>query len=61
MLQGHTSWVTQVALSPAHDKVVTASADGTAIAFSLDTGDVIRVLEGHSSSVHGVVVTRKGR
>ena len=53
--------MTQVSLSPAHDKVVTSSADGTAIAYSLDTGDVIRVLEGHSSGLNGVAVTRKGR
>lgn len=52
--------MTDVALSHAHDKVLTASGDGTAIAYSLE-GEVVQVLEGHSGAVLSVALTRKGR
>lgn len=135
-LQGHKAWVSDVALSPSHDKIVTtsgealscghprcfeppttvwqpllpgvnlllplgcappvpaeppctlaascaapldplprllkphlpclrllpaAAGDGTAIAYSLETGDMLCLLEGHSGPVQASVVTRKGR
>lgn len=53
--------MTDVVLSHAHDKVLTASGDGTAIAYSLDGGEVMQVLEGHSGAVLSVALTRKGR
>lgn len=43
------------------DRVVTTSGDGTAIAWNLDTGEVVRILEGHSASILAAAVTRKGR
>ena len=38
-----------------------AAGDGTALAFSLESGDLLCPLEGHSAAVHSAVVTRKGR
>lgn len=43
------------------DRLVTTSGDGTAIAWNLDTGEVVRILEGHSASILAAAVTRKGR
>lgn len=37
------------------------AGDGTALAYSAESGDLLRLLEGHSGPVHACVVTRKGR
>lgn len=60
-MQGHNGWVSTVVIFPGSDQVITTSGDATAITWSIDTGEVIRVLEGHSAAVLGAVVTRRGR
>ena len=37
------------------------AGDGTALAYSLESGDMLCLLEGHSAAVLDAVVTRKGR
>lgn len=37
------------------------AGDGTTMAYSLESGDLLCLLEGHSGAVTGAVVTRKGR
>lgn len=62
VLQGHKAWVSSVAASPAaNNRLVTASGDGTALAYSAESGDLLCLLEGHSGPVLDAVVTRKGR
>jgi WD40 repeat protein len=48
MLVGHTAAVTAVAFSPTGGRVVTASADGTAIVWNPRTGCELLTLRGHS-------------
>ena len=37
------------------------TGDGTALAYSLESGDLLCQMEGHSAAVRGAIITRKGR
>ena len=48
VLTGHTGWVTSAQFSPDGKRIVTASADGTARVWDVDTGQQILILRGNS-------------
>jgi WD40 repeat protein len=60
-LEGHSSSVRGVAVTPDGKKAISASVDNTLKVWDLDTEGVLRTLEGHSSSVQGVAVTPDGK
>ena len=60
-LEGHSDWVTGVAIAPNEHRVVSASHDGTLKVWDVRTGQLIRTLEGHSGWVQGVAVRPDGR
>ena len=60
-LEGHSSDVNGVAVTPDGRLAVSASRDHTLKVWDLETGRELRTLEGHSSGVNGVAVTPDGR
>lgn len=58
---GHSGRVHGVALTPDGTRAVSASDDHTLKVWDLETGLVLRTLEGHSHSVGGVAVTPDGK
>jgi hypothetical protein len=61
MLEGHTSRVTAVVVTPDDHYVVSGSADHTLRVWDLATGETKTTLQGHTSRVSAVVVTPDGR
>jgi WD40 repeat protein len=61
LLEGHSGWVNDVAVTPDGLRAVSASVDGTLRFWDLETGRVLRILEGHSAWVSGVAVTPDGK
>jgi WD40 repeat protein len=59
-LEGHSSWVNGVAVSPDGRWAVSASSDHTLKVWDLETGRGLHTLEGHSSPVNGVAVSPDG-
>ena len=58
-LTGHTEEVLDVAFDPCGQRVVTASMDGTARVYDVQTHELITALEGHDgevSKVRGVIL-----
>jgi len=60
-LEGHSSFVSGVAVTPDGKFAVSASADKTLKVWDLDSGRALRTLKGHSDDVTGVAVTPDGR
>ena len=60
-LQGHSSSVLSVAVTPDGRRAVSASADHTLKVWDLDSGQSLLTLQGHSHPVRGVAVTPDGR
>jgi WD40 repeat protein len=60
-LEGHSTFVNDVALTPDGKQAVSASGDNTLKVWDLDTGRALRTLEGHFTSVSGVAVTPDGK
>jgi WD40 repeat protein len=60
-LEGHTEWVTAVALTPDGRFALSGSDDRTLRLWELSTGRCLRTLEGHTDSVTSVAVTADGR
>jgi TIR domain/WD domain, G-beta repeat len=60
-LEGHTSLVTAVAVTPDGRRVVSASADQTLRVWDLESGQTLRTLESHTDIVTAVAVTPDGR
>jgi len=60
-LEGHSSWVSDVAVTADGELAVSASDDNTLKVWDLETGRTLRTLEGHSARVLGVAVTPGGR
>jgi len=58
--QVHQSWIKSVCVSPNGAEIVTASYDMTSVIVSFTTGDILRVLRGHTNSVNTVVFTPDG-
>jgi WD40 repeat protein len=56
-LEGHSTWINGVALTPDGKRAVSASHDKTLKLWDLDSGEALRTLEGHSKSVRTVAVT----
>ncbi|KAJ3036401.1 hypothetical protein HDV00_002768 [Rhizophlyctis rosea] len=59
-LEGHTTTVRSVALTPDGKTVVTGSLDNTAKIWDVATGRLITVLEGHTDWVRSVAITPCG-
>ena len=60
-LEGHTSLVTAVAVTPDGRHVVSGSDDNTLRVWDLATGETKTTLQGHTNSVNAVAVTPDGR
>jgi WD40 repeat protein len=60
MLIGHTAAVTAVAFSPTRSRIVTASADGTAIIWNPRTGCELLTLRGHQDELTTALFTPDG-
>jgi WD40 repeat protein len=60
-LEGHTSSVRAVAVTPDGRLAITGSMDCTLKSWDLTTGREIRTLEGHREMINSVAVTRDGR
>jgi WD40 repeat protein/serine/threonine protein kinase len=59
-LEGHTSVVTAVAVTPDGRRAVSASRDRTLRVWDLGSGQVVRTLEGHLKAVTAVALTPDG-
>jgi len=60
-LEGHTEWVTAVALTVDGRRAVSGSYDYTLRVWDLERGRCLDTLEGHGSVVESVVITPDGR
>jgi WD40 repeat protein/serine/threonine protein kinase len=60
-LQGHTSSVTSVAMSPDGRHIVSGSEDNTLRVWDLVTGRCLNTLQGHTGEVESVAVSPDGR
>jgi WD40 repeat protein len=60
-LEGHTSDVTTVSLTPDGKQSVSASFDQTLKVWDISTGTLLRTLKGHTSSVRAVSLTPDGK
>jgi WD40 repeat protein len=58
MLQGHTNWVTAVAVTPDGRHVVSGSEDDTLRVWDLASGEALMTLQGHTESVPAPGTTR---
>ena len=59
-LQGHTNWVTSVALSPDGSRAVSGSHDNTLRVWDLHSGECLATLQGHTRGVLSVALTPDG-
>lgn len=60
-LHGHSSYVTEVSVTPDGRRAVSGSVDHTLRVWDLATGQCLHILEGHSEQTTGVHVTSDGR
>jgi len=60
-LEGHSSCVHAVALTPDGKRAVSANDDKTLKVWDLERGEVLRTLEGHSAGVNAVALTPDGK
>jgi hypothetical protein len=60
-LQGHTSWVNAVAVTPDGRRAVSGSRDNTLKVWDLESGQELATLQGHTDGVKAVAVTPDGR
>lgn len=61
VLEGHTSWVNAVAITPDGRRAISGSNDHTCIFWDLENGKSIYILQGHEFSVRSVCITPDGR
>jgi len=54
-------WLTAVALTPNGRRAVSGSADNTLRVWDLETGETLKTLQGHTSSVGSVALSPDGR
>ncbi len=60
VLEGHTSRVCDVAITPDSRTAISAGDDDKVRVWDLDSGKCLRILEGHSNSVRSVALTSDG-
>jgi len=60
-LQGHTDWISAVAVTPDGRHAVSASNDRTLRLWDLETGQTLRILQGHTDNISAVAITPDGR
>jgi WD40 repeat protein len=60
-LNGHSSYVNTLAISPDGQTLVSGSADKTIKIWNLSTGQEIRTLAGHSNPVNSIVISPDGQ
>lgn len=61
MIQGHTSWVSSLLMTPDNQRLITSSYDKTIGVWALDTGERLQTLTGHEGRVCSVAVSPDGR
>ncbi|RZN36806.1 MAG: WD40 repeat domain-containing protein, partial [Methanosarcinales archaeon] len=61
ILEGHTSWVDAVAVTPDGRHAISGSWDNTLKVWDIESGEEIQTLTGHTSSVYAVAVTPDGK
>jgi len=61
ILEGHTSWVSAVAVTPDGKHAISGSLDNTLRVWDIESGEEIQRLVGHTSSVDAVAVTPDGK
>ena len=59
-LEGHSYYVSSVAIAPSGDDIVSGSDDNTIIIWDAKTGEKIRTLEGHRNRVSSVAIAPSG-
>lgn len=60
-LQGHSSWVTCVVVSPDARTIATSSLDDSIKLWNLATGELITTLTGHSRAVNTIAISPDGK
>ena len=58
--QVHQMWINDVCVSPSGAEIVTACTDETSVVVSFATGEILRVLRGHTISVNSALFTPDG-
>ena len=61
VLEGHSSWVSDAALTASGSLGITCSGDELAVAWDLSDGSYLRVLDGHCGEICSAVLTERGR
>ncbi|NIA12173.1 MAG: TIR domain-containing protein, partial [Nitrospiraceae bacterium] len=61
ILEGHTSWVSAVAVTPDGKHAISGSLDSTLRVWDLDSGEEMQRLVGHTNGVNAVAVTPDGK
>ena len=61
VLEGHSSWVSDAALTASGHVGITSSGDELAVAWDLTQGSHLRILEGHCAEIRSTVLTERGR
>lgn len=61
VLEGHSSWVSDAALTANGALGVTCSGDELAVAWDLRDGSFLRILDGHCAEIRAAVLTERGR
>ena len=59
-INGHASWVTDVALSPTTNTFATGSLDDTVKLWNLQTGELLFTLQGHDRGINTIVFSPNG-
>ena len=60
-MKGHKSPITSMAFHPQFTEIATASEDGTAKLWEVETGDFLRTLKGHTNPVNCVNYDQQGK
>jgi WD40 repeat protein len=61
VLEGHTSWIDPVAITPDGKRIVSGSEDRTIRIWDIDSGKCLTTLKGHTSVVRAIAVTSNGK
>jgi WD40 repeat protein len=61
ILEGHTSWVSAVAVTPDGKHAISGSLDNTLRVWDIESGEEIQRLVGHTNGVNAVAITPDGK